>query len=190
MSSRMARRFARRNRPSPALLIASLALFVAFGGTSYAAVRITGKNVKDGSLTTKDIKDSSLLKNDFMQGQLPAGPQGSKGDTGAPGAPGAKGETGAPGVRGDAGAPGAPGVSGYQQVSSPEIPNPNGLRTVGRVDCPAGKKVLGGGVFAVSEAQYVQVSAPEGPTTWKAEIKNLSGQPQKFTVYAICAVVQ
>ena len=83
-----------------------LALFVALGGSSYAAITITGKNVKNSSLTGKDIKnnsltgsdvkgiksgdvtDRSLLAKDFKAGQLPAGPQGPKGDKGDTGPPG------------------------------------------------------------------------------------------------------
>jgi hypothetical protein len=79
-------------RPKHATIVAYLALFVALGGSSYAAIRITGKNVKDSSLTGKDVKNSSLtsadvknrslLAKDFKKGQLPRGPQGR------PGAPG------------------------------------------------------------------------------------------------------
>lgn len=87
-------------------LVAYLALFVALGGTSYAAVKVTGTQVVDGSLTGKDIRDGSLQARDikkgslranlFARGQLPGGsvaggpqgPQGPKGDTGATGATG------------------------------------------------------------------------------------------------------
>jgi hypothetical protein len=79
---------------------ATLALFIALGGSSYAAVKITGKDVADGSLTTKDVKNRSLLKGDFKAGQLAAG---------APGAQGQKGEQGIQGLNGTDGAPGAPG---------------------------------------------------------------------------------
>lgn len=82
-------------RPSHATIVAYLALFVALGGSSYAAITITGKNVKNSSLTGKDVKNSSLttsdvknrslLKKDFKPGQLPAGPKGDKGDRGEPG---------------------------------------------------------------------------------------------------------
>jgi hypothetical protein len=77
------------------MVVACVALVVASGGTSYAALTITGRNVKNSSLTGKDIKNSSLttsdvknrslLSADFKAGQLPAGPQGpqgTKGDTG------------------------------------------------------------------------------------------------------------
>ena len=109
-----------RRRLSYANVVASLALFVALGGTGYAAVTITSKNVKDGTLTGRDIKNSSvasadvkngsLLSQDFKAGQLPAG---------APGAPGAPGQRGAPGDKGDKGDPGEPGSArAYAFVNS------------------------------------------------------------------------
>jgi hypothetical protein len=90
----------RSYRPSHAVVVAYLALFVALGGSSYAAITVTGKNVKNSSLTGKDIKnnsvtgsdvksiktgdvtDRSLLAKDFKAGQLPSGAQGLKGDPG------------------------------------------------------------------------------------------------------------
>ena len=93
-----------RRRLSYANVVASLALFAALGGTSYAALTITSKNVKNGTLKSVDIKNNSiksvdvrnrsLLRKDFKPGQLPSGAQGP---SGAPGATGAKGDTGAPG---------------------------------------------------------------------------------------------
>jgi hypothetical protein len=82
--------------------MATVAVFIALGGSSYAAITVTGKNVKDSSLTGKDVKnrsltgkdikkssltttevkDRSLLSRDFKAGQLPSGPQGLKGDKG------------------------------------------------------------------------------------------------------------
>ena len=67
--------------------IAICALCLALGGTSYAAVVITGKNVKNNSLTSGDIKDHSLKGKDFARGTLrrgargPAGPRGLSGNT-------------------------------------------------------------------------------------------------------------
>lgn len=39
---------------------ATAALFVALGGSSYAAITITGGNVANGSLTGSDVKNGSL----------------------------------------------------------------------------------------------------------------------------------
>jgi hypothetical protein len=84
-------------RPSPALVISVVALFVSLGGTGYAAIKITGKNVKDGSLTGKDVKNSSLRTADFKRGDLPAGPRGPQGQRGATGGQGPKGAAGVAG---------------------------------------------------------------------------------------------
>jgi hypothetical protein len=51
-------------RPSPATVISLIALFVALGGTSYAAISISGKNVKNGSLSGADVKNNSLTGKD------------------------------------------------------------------------------------------------------------------------------
>jgi len=82
-------------------VVSTVCLFIVLGGSAYAAVTITGKNVKNGSLTgadiknssltTSDVKNRSLLARDFKTGQLPAGPkgdQGPKGDKGDRGDPG------------------------------------------------------------------------------------------------------
>lgn len=47
-------------RPSVALVVAFVALFAALGGTGYAALKITGKNVENSSLSGVDIKNKSL----------------------------------------------------------------------------------------------------------------------------------
>ena len=55
-------------------VVASLALFVALGGSSYAALKLP-KN----SVTTREVKNGSLLGKDFKPGQLRAGPAGATG---------------------------------------------------------------------------------------------------------------
>ncbi len=47
-------------RPSTALVVAFAALFTALGGTSYAALKITGANVANGTLTGADVHNRSL----------------------------------------------------------------------------------------------------------------------------------
>lgn len=86
--------------------VAYLALFVALGGTSFAAATvITGKNVKNSSLTGADVKDSSLTGGDVKNNSLrpadfsgsvqgPQGPQGRQGPQGPKGETGAKGDQG------------------------------------------------------------------------------------------------
>ena len=71
-----------RSRLTFANVVSMVALFVALGGSSYAAVTITGKQIKDSSITTDDIKDRSLLNRDFKPGQLPRGGSGPQGPAG------------------------------------------------------------------------------------------------------------
>ena len=60
-------------RPSPALLVAIVALFMALGGTSYAALKITGKNVENSSLKGVDIKNKSLEEKELKPDTLTGG---------------------------------------------------------------------------------------------------------------------
>ena len=71
----------RRLAPSPALVVACLALVVGLAGTGYAVTRLPRNSV-----TTVQVKDFSLLARDFKRGQLPAGPQGPQGPAGPAGA--------------------------------------------------------------------------------------------------------
>jgi hypothetical protein len=86
-----------RRRPSPALVVACLALAVALGGTGYAAVALPAnsvgtKQLKQGAIVAAKVKPHSLLAENFKDGQLPAGLPGPAG------APGATGLTGAAGA--------------------------------------------------------------------------------------------
>jgi hypothetical protein len=78
-------------RPSPALVIALIALFFALAGTGYAVSRLP-KN----SVTSVQVKDHSLLSRDFKAGQIPRGPQGLQGVPGPTGPQGDKGNPGDP----------------------------------------------------------------------------------------------
>lgn len=81
-------------------LVAYLALFVALGGSSYAAVQltpgsvdtralakgaVTQKKLAAGSVAARNVVDGSLGRADFKAGVLGAGGQGAKGDTGPAG---------------------------------------------------------------------------------------------------------
>ena len=49
-----------RRQLSYANVMATLAVFIALGGSSYAALTITGRDVKDRSLTHRDLKRNTL----------------------------------------------------------------------------------------------------------------------------------
>ena len=50
----------RANRPSPALVISVIALFVALGGSAYAAKKIGSKEIKNNAITAGKIKKNAI----------------------------------------------------------------------------------------------------------------------------------
>jgi hypothetical protein len=73
------------SKPSPALVISIIALFVALSGSAYAAAKINGKNIKQGTVTSKQIKNSSIKKVDLAKDARIAGPKGDAGANGKDG---------------------------------------------------------------------------------------------------------
>jgi hypothetical protein len=98
-------------RPSPAMIVACLALLVALGGTSVAAVSqlarnsvgtpqlrnsaVTNPKIRNNAVNSAKVAPRSLLRSDFAAGQLPAGPVGPQGPAGPAGAAGPAGPAGA-----------------------------------------------------------------------------------------------
>jgi hypothetical protein len=92
-------------RPSPATVIACLALAVALGETSYAAA---GKLLPRNSVGTRQVVNGSLQTIDLSRKAKRAlkgarGPQGLQGPQGVQGPPGVNGAQGAPGIQGPSG---------------------------------------------------------------------------------------
>ncbi|MEA2139776.1 MAG: hypothetical protein QOG56_2926 [Solirubrobacteraceae bacterium] len=151
---------------------ATMALIVALGGTSYAAVvlpanSVGSRQIKKGGVANSDIranavtsgkvKNGSLLSADFKAGQLPAGPKGATGATGATGAKGDKGD------KGDTGAPGS--LTGAASgVLSGNYPGPGFATDVNKLIPVAIVYVTAAGVVS-SEAHRAPVTGP--PTAAK-----------------------
>lgn len=188
--------------------IAYLALFLALGGSAYAAVTVTGKNIKDGTVTGRDVKNRSLSTSELtptalgsLKGQPgPAGPQGSKGDRGEQGPAGPTGPGGQKGDTGPEGPQGAPGpagprgpsgISGWEyQVSSPGASLPAGGVGGTQVYCSDYKKALGGGATVTAGNAYVVRSAPtSGGRGWTIWYKNTSSVSATAYAWVICANV-
>ena len=112
-------------RPSPAMVVACIALIVALAGTSYAAIRLPknsvgARQIKKNAVSSPKVRNGSLLRVDFAAGQLPAGPQGPQGPPGQQGQQGQQGIQGPPGtaaayarVGGDAPRTLQPDVAGF-----------------------------------------------------------------------------
>jgi hypothetical protein len=183
--------------------VAYLALFAALGGTAYAAVTVTGKNIKNGTITGKDVKNRSLGTSKLSAtavGSLTGerGPQGPRGEQGARGPAGPTGQIGPKGDTGPAGQQGPQGptgVSGYVVVVTPEdnaTTIPKGQADRVGVVCPQGKKVLGGGVAHFPEnagARVVESTPADTGTGWTALVFNGNDSSIKSFAWATCANV-
>lgn len=69
---------------SYANVTATLALVVALGGTSYAAIKLPANSVgtaqvKPDAITSGKVRNGSLLRRDFKPGELPGAPRGADG---------------------------------------------------------------------------------------------------------------
>lgn len=123
----------------------------------------------------------------------PAGSKGEKGDPGPAGPKGAVGPAGPAGQRGPAGEKGVSGVSGWQYLTESKSIKADGSATL-QVNCPSGKRALGGGVAVPYPNLYARVlqSAPSGAaaTGWLASVLNsYPNYTITATVWVICAVV-
>ena len=173
------------HRPSPALVVAVIALCVALGGTGYAAVVLPANSVgtrqlKKNAVTSAKVKNRSLLAVDFRRGQLPSGPTGA---TGATGATGPAGPAGPAGPKGDRGEPGARGANGATDVVVREsAPTTVAVQTVGSasVECLPGERATGGGNDVTGAVGTVVIDSQPTSSTggvpdgWFVEVLNAS----------------
>ena len=161
--------------PTYANVAATLALFVALGGSAYAAATVSGRDVRNGTLTGADVKnnslrgadvrDRSLRAADFRSGDVPAGTTNV--------------------------------VSRRTQVSVPD----DEARQA-KVRCAPGETAVGGGAGfggAALDGQFITFTEPleadgtvpeagERATQWSAGGANLTGtgDPVALTVQVLC----
>ena len=154
------------HRPSPAMVVAFVALLLGLGGGAYAQQlsnnsvgskqlknnAVTTKKIKNGAVNSNKVKNGSLVSGDFKAGQIPAGPAGPRGATGERGPTGATGATGPIGPRGPAGA-----TNVTVETSAEEV---NPVAT-----CPAGRVATGGGGSVTDNTWYLYESFPVAPAT-------------------------
>ena len=139
--------------PSPSTALALIALLLALGGTGYAAVSLPRESVgsvqiRNNAVSSPKVRDGSLLVRDLAPAARRAltGRSGPQGPKGAPGPQGPKGEPGPAGLMG------LEIVQGGSQFHS-------GLDRTVTVDCPPGKRIVGGGAGAWGRAM---ISIPRG----------------------------
>lgn len=188
-----------RSRLSYANIVATMALFIALGGVSYAAVTLPAnsvgtKQIKSGAVTGAKVKDRSLTAADFRGSvQGPAGPVGPQGAQGAPG----KDATAAAIADGSltgaklAAAAVKSGQLGAITVRSDSIilaPNTGGTA---HVDCSPGERLISGGADSPIpdvDTWVLYGSYPSG-NGWTGRAVNKSGGNEGFAAYALCLEV-
>jgi hypothetical protein len=150
-----------RSRLSYANVMATVAVFIALGGTGYAAVKLPKNSVgstqiKKNAVSSSKIKNGALLASDFKAGQIPAGPVGPQGPKGA------DGKNGADGTNGTNGAPGTVGATTVQFTQS-ATDLANAAEVSVDAQCPDGQQGISGGVrgdLTNSELTKVTASRP------------------------------
>jgi hypothetical protein len=187
------------------MVVACLALLVALGGTSIAAVNqllprnsvgpaqlqfgaVTNPKIRNNAVNSAKVANRSLLRSDFALGQLPAGPVGPQGP---PGAPGAAGPTGPAGVI---------RAITVRQASISVVdtgPTPNGIWTSRRIrrDCEGNERAISAGTSwgddgpnlrLVTQELEPKLNAQNQVIGFEAVGGNDTGESSTFTVYALC----
>jgi hypothetical protein len=159
------------NRPTPAMIVACLALFVALGSGTYAAVKL-----KPNSVKTKNIKDGAVKTSKIADGAV----------TNAKLAADAKG--------GGAAAGGGITTVTTRIVSASLGPTGTFSGVDLTSDCQAGEKAVGGGGLINNDDNEVtyQASHPSPnsngttPTGWTVRFQ-ITGIAHTVTTYAVCA---
>lgn len=181
-------------RPSPALVIACLALFVSLAGTGYATLALTPNSVgavhlKRNAVNSAKVADRSLLARDFKAGQLPRGRRGLQGPQGERGEKGEKGDRGEKGDKGDSGSNAITTVVRKNAFGPTAGPGVTSSVTVG---CDPGQKAVGGGftygVGGAGRPLVLGAGPTPGGTGWYAETLNIGPSGTvRAGVWAQCA---
>jgi len=149
-------------RPTPSIVIAGAALFIALGGSAVAANGlIRSGDIAPGAVTSQAIRDGAVKPNDLstateelLQGapgeRGRTGPAGAAGSNGANGPNGANGIDGKNGTNGSNGTDGTDGTDGIDGTIAPLsatkaqtlLPTASPLLAVVELAVPAGKYVV------------------------------------------------
>jgi len=157
------------------MVVACLALIVALGGTSYAAIRLPAnsvgtKQLKKGAVTGVKVKSNTLTGTQINESKLGKVPSAGSADSAT-----------------NATTAGSAPVSRLDYQSA-VVAVPAGFlaATRGTANCPTGLSATGGGAkMSDPNNGYILDTNPVGKTGWEATAT--SGTDQTMTVYVICA---
>ena len=189
------------------MVVAVVALFVALGGSSYAALTINGKNIKNKSIAGKKLKNRTITQkkvkkntlggtviNESKLGQVPSAADADNAANAALAAAVADGSIGA-------------GALKTVRVRAAQITIPDCGNNATTVFCPADERAIGGGVRfipfnapatpgdltiassrPVSNGGDPQVPNGETLTGWRGAAANGTAGTlaSSFVVYALC----
>jgi collagen triple helix repeat protein len=122
----------RRQWMTPSMVLAWAALFIALGGSAFAATNlintkdiapgaVTSEKIKNGAIALKDL--SASTKSSLQGGKSETGSTGNVGASGSPGNVGASGSPGNVGASGSSGSNGANGAAGSNGANGPNGAN-------------------------------------------------------------------
>jgi hypothetical protein len=172
----------RAHRPTPALVISVIALFVSLGGVGYAAATVTSSDVRNNSLTSRDVRNNSLTGRDVRNSSLTGRDVRRNSLTGSDVRESRLGE-----VPSAASADSAR-IAQVQIISATGTAPASGDAAAATATCPAGLKVVGGGTLVEDPASAFVVDLwPSSATAYTGRVASGNGADQGFTVQAICA---
>jgi len=158
-------------RPSPATVIALLALFVSLGGSAYAINKISTNQIRNGAVTKPKLAKPIRLQ---LNTKAEPGPRGAQGPQGLTGDTGRQGTTGPPGPNG------VVNPSRLYEVTATR--SGSGIVTA---TCNTGDWVLTGWTWGANVVATTSMGPQNARREWRAEIV-LGSEASTGSVTATC----
>jgi hypothetical protein len=193
-------------RPSPAMVVAVVALFAGTGGVGYAAATVDSGDIVNNSIRSKDVRNRGLTGTDvkknsvggtaIKESALDKVPSAGSADTAQQAASAQNAAAVGPGGVATAslqdGSVTAPKL-GTTVIRTHTIQVPNADSTGAELACQPGERILSGGVRwsgnmapADAAALHTVHSYQVNASTWFARAYNNTGSPRDLTLRVLC----